>query len=109
MALSDEYLDFVVEQLSCLGDVTARKMFGGAGIYFEGLFFALVADDVLYFKVDEANQGDYEALGMKAFKPYGENSYAMQYYEVPTDIFENVDSLREWAMSSIAAARRKKK
>ncbi|MDA8227095.1 MAG: TfoX/Sxy family protein, partial [Desulfitobacterium hafniense] len=52
MAISETFKDYVLEQLAILGDVTVRKMFGGAGIYYEGVIFGLLADDVLYFKVD---------------------------------------------------------
>ena len=49
MPVSDEYLEFVAEQLGMIGEVTTRKMFGGAGIYHDGLFFAVVANDILHF------------------------------------------------------------
>ncbi|MHC4112773.1 MAG: TfoX/Sxy family protein [Planctomycetota bacterium] len=70
MPVSDEYLTYVIDQLECVGPVQARRMFGGAGLYFDGLFFALVADDVLYFKVDDSNRPDYESAGMGAFRPF---------------------------------------
>ena len=57
MAASAEYLDFIKEQMSGFGPVTVRRMFGGAGIFRDGLMFALVADETLYFKADKASQG----------------------------------------------------
>lgn len=66
MAVSAAYRDYVLEQLAGLGPIRARKMFGGVGIYLHGLFFALIADEVLYFKVDDSNRPDYEAAGMGA-------------------------------------------
>lgn len=53
MPVSQEYLDYVLDLLSIVGPVTARRMFGGAGLYLKGLFFALVADDALYFTVSK--------------------------------------------------------
>ena len=56
MAVDESYKDYVVDQLGQLGFVTVKKMFGGAGIYYDGLIFGLLADDVLYFKVDDSNK-----------------------------------------------------
>ena len=107
MPVSDEYLTYVIDQLECLGPVRARRMFGGAGLYCEGLFFAIVADDVLYFKVDNSNRGEYEAAGMGPFKPFPDKSEFMQYYEVPIDVLENRDALRDWAGKAVRVAERK--
>lgn len=83
-------------------------MFGGVGIYAGDLFFALVDDDMLYFKVDDSNRSDFEARGMGPFRPYGEGGEIMQYYQVSEDLLEDVEALREWANKAIAVARRKK-
>jgi len=107
MPVSDEYLTYVIDQLEYLGPVRSRRMFGGAGLYFEGLFFAIVADDVLYFKVDDSNRGDYEAAGMGPFKPFPDKSEVMQYYEVPIDVLENRNTLRDWADKAVRVAERK--
>lgn len=64
MAASSEYLQYVLEQLSGLGGVTARRMFGGAGLYQDQHFFGIITSDTLYFKVDDTNREDYEARGM---------------------------------------------
>jgi DNA transformation protein len=107
MPVSDEYLTYVVEQLACVGQVLPRRMFGGAGLYCDGLFFGLVADDVLYFKVDDSNRADYEAAGMGPFQPYPDKRSVMQYYEVPVDVLENPQTLREWAVKALSVAERK--
>ncbi len=84
-------------------------MFGGVGIYAGQLFFALIADDTLYFKVDDSNRPDFERLGMKPFRPYGEDGEVMQYYEVPADLLEDPEALRPWAEKAIAVAATKRK
>ena len=61
MSVSDEFLEFVVDQLSSWGGVTARKMFGGAGLYRDGKMFGLIADDVAYLKVDDSNRPEFVA------------------------------------------------
>lgn len=109
MAVSDEYLTYVIGQLECLGPVRSKRMFGGAGLYFEDLFFGLIADDVLYFKVDDSNRADYEAEDMGPFKPFPDKKEVMQYYEVPIDVLENKETLREWAEKAVRVAERKAK
>jgi DNA transformation protein len=100
--VSQEYLEYILDLLKTIGPVNSRRMFGGAGIYHESVFFCLVADDTHYFKVDDRNRTDYEAAGSGPFKPFG--SYAMSYYEVPADVLEDNDRLQEWAMKAISAA-----
>ncbi|MHC4168493.1 MAG: TfoX/Sxy family protein [Planctomycetota bacterium] len=107
MSVTDEYLTYVVDQLECLGPVQTRRMFGGAGLYFEGLFFAVVADDVLYFKVDDSNRSDYEAEGMEAFRPFPDKNMVMGYYQVPIDVLEGKESLKDWAEKALRVAERK--
>ncbi|MHC4511942.1 MAG: TfoX/Sxy family protein [Planctomycetota bacterium] len=108
MSVSDEYLTYVVEQLEGLGPVQSRRMFGGAGLYCDGLFFAIVADDVLYFKVDDSNRADYEAEGMEPFQPFADKKAVMQYYEVPIDVLENRETLRDWAGKALDVAKKKR-
>jgi DNA transformation protein len=81
-------------------------MFGGVGIYAGDLFFALMANDTLYLKVDDTTRPSFTSLGLEPFCPYGESGEVMQYYELPADVLEDVDSLREWVEAAIAVARR---
>jgi DNA transformation protein and related proteins len=108
MPVSDDYLAYVVDQLTCLGRVESKRMFGGVGIYFKDLFFAIIAEDVLYFKVDDSNRPDYEAAGMEPFRPFEDKTAVMSYYEVPIDILENRHRLRDWAQKALTVARAKK-
>ena len=109
MAVSEEYLIYVLDQLDSLGSVQSRRMFGGAGIYCHGVMFALVADDVLYLKVDDSNRGDFEAVGMEPFRPYPDKGTVVSYYEVPADVLESKGELTEWADKALLAAERKRK
>jgi len=83
-------------------------MFGGVGIYTRELFFALIADDTLYFKVDESTRLDFEARGMGPFRPYGDDRESMYYYKVPDDLLDDPDELGLWAEKAVAVARRAK-
>lgn len=107
MVVSESYRSFVLEQLESVGQVTAKNMFGGVGLYLDGLFFALIANDILYFKVDDSNRPDFEAADMEPFRPYGDKSYAMKYYEVPVEVLEDCETLRLWANKALAVARQR--
>jgi DNA transformation protein len=107
MAVSQGYLDYILDQLHVIGPVRAKRMFGGVGLYREGVFFGLIAGDVLYFKVDDSNKPDYAAAGMEPFRPYGKGSYAMSYFAVPEVVLEDEDLLRSWARKALEASLRK--
>ena len=108
MAVSPGYRSFVIEQLERISLITSKNMFGGVGLYADGYYFALMAEDRLYFKVDDSNRPDFEAAAMGPFRPYGDER-AMQYYEVPIEVLEDEDALRRWAEKAIAVAQRAKK
>ncbi len=105
MAVSPDFVVFAIEQLSLLGRVTSRRMFGGVGLYADDLFFGLIADDTLYFKVDDSNRGDYERRGCKPFQPFADKpEFSMNYYDVPADLLDDAEGLSGWARKSVAVA-----
>jgi DNA transformation protein len=79
MPVSADYRDYVLEQLAGAGRVTPRPMFGGVGLYLDGLFFALIDDDT---------------------RP----EHAMGYWQVPADVLEDPDSLASWAREALTVA-----
>jgi DNA transformation protein len=83
-------------------------MFGGVGIYAGDLFFALIDEDTLYFKVDDSNRSAFEERGLGPFMPYGPSGEVMQYYEVPADLLEDPEALSSWAEQAIEVARNKR-
>lgn len=110
MTVSADFRDFVLEQLAPAGRVAPRAMFGGVGLYLDGLFFALIDDDTLYFKADDATRTRYERAGSKPFCPYpGEPDRAMGYWQVPADVLEDSDELAAWAREAMGVALAKKK
>ncbi len=105
MAVSRDFLDFVLEQLRNSGRVVSRRMFGGAGLYLDGLFFALVSDDQLYFKVGDANRPRYEEAGSRPFVPFPDKpERVMGYWQVPADVLEDPEVLRNWVREACAVA-----
>jgi DNA transformation protein len=107
MSVSDGFRAFALEQLQrTTPDVRARSMFGGVGVYAGDLFFGLMDDDILYFKVDDSNRGRFEERGMGPFRPYGDGGEVMQYYEVPADVLEDVELLAPWVEDAVNVAAR---
>ena len=85
--------------------MTPRAMFGGVGLYHNGVFFGILARDVLYLKTDAKNRPDYERAGTRVFNPYpGKPTGKTRYYEVPLDVLESAPELAVWARKAIAAA-----
>lgn len=105
MASSQEFHDFVLDQLAGLGELRSRRMFGEYGLYCDELFFAIIADEALWLKVDGGNRAAFEARGLRPFEPYGDGA-TMNYYEVPLDVLEDPSALRQWAAEALEAARR---
>ncbi len=107
MAKRNEYVDYLLELMKDLGYVTARPMFGGFGIYADGLFFAIVVDDVLYFKTDDTNRGQFLERELEPFtyEMKGE-MMTMNYYRCPEEALESPALMGEWGRSGIGAALR---
>ena len=104
-----EFVSYVVESLRPLGAVSARRMFGGYGIFKDGLMFGLVADDQLYLKVDDANRSTYEAAALAPFSYRGKDkTIQLSYHEAPSEGFDDPDVLCAWARDAYAAALRAK-
>jgi DNA transformation protein len=99
------FVTFVLDQLGGLGDVTSKAMFGGVGLYCDGLFFGIIARDELYLKADDETRGIFEATGSRPFRPYPNRSGTMQYYSVPLDVLESAPELLPWARKALAVAR----
>ena len=108
MAVSVSFRTYLLEQLGQIRPVTTRPMFGGLTFFAEGRAFALVAEDTLYFKVDDSNRPDFVAAGMGAFLPFGDPDKPMQYYQLPEEVLEDPDELAVWMAKAIAVAARAK-
>ena len=102
-----EYVSHIVDLLQSIGPVESRAMFGGFGVFLEGLMFGLVADNELYLKVDAENQQDFEALGLQAFS-FQKNGkeFKMSYFQAPEEAMEDGELLSVWASKAYGAAMR---
>jgi len=102
-----EYVAHIVDLLQFIGPVESKSMFGGFGVFLEGLMFGLIANNELYLKVDTQNRQDYEVLGLQAFS-YGKNGkeFKMSYYQAPEEAMEDAELLSTWASNAYGAALR---
>jgi DNA transformation protein len=107
MPVTPSYLTFVLDQLAALPGISSRKMFGGVGVYYDGVFFGAVDDDTLYLRVDESTRPAYQERGSTPLRPVASKPDMVMeaYYEVPGDILDDPEALHAWARKAIEIAR----
>ncbi len=105
MTQNSEFVSSLLELLAPFGNVRAKKMFGGHGIFKDELMFGLVADETLYLKADDANRSDFEERGLQRFVYYKQDKpMYLSYYEAPEEALDNSEDMLTWAGKSFAAA-----
>ena len=110
MATDAAFVEHLLELLAPMDGVTVKRMFGGHGIFRHGLMFGLVADSVLYLRVDAENKPDFEARELGLFTYEGKGKpMSMSYHQAPEETLDNSDDMLEWAESAYAAAVRSQK
>ena len=103
----NEFVDYVVELMADWAQVTARKMFGGYGLYREGSMFALIADDQLFFKADAGNESQFERAGSHPFVYTSQaRTVQMSYWSAPEASLESAAEMNDWCRSAYGAALR---
>lgn len=109
MAKSSIFVQYILECLNPLGSVTARAMFGGYNVALDGLTFGLIADDVLYLKVDMHNLETFTGAGLEPFTFDKQGEAVVMSYRQAPDLLEDWDAFEPWVMGALEAARRAKK
>jgi DNA transformation protein len=108
MVASNSFAEFLREQLAPLGRVTMRRMFGKTGVFCGGVMFAMVADDTLYFRVDDHNRAAFreaEAFPPLRYEKRG-STIDLSFWRAPERLFDEPDELMTWARAATAAAHR---
>jgi DNA transformation protein len=103
---TSELVAHLLDLLRPFATVQARRMFGGYGIYREGLMFGLVADDVFYLKVDGGSRPVYQARGLPPFSYLrgGKRVEITSFHQAPPEALEDPELLLEWAGQAFQAA-----
>ena len=96
------------ELFAVFGPVSVRRMFGGAGVFADGIIIAIVADSVIYLKADEATVSAFKAEGLQPFSyQAGSGKRAvMSFRRMPDRLYDDPDELVGWARAALAAAQR---
>jgi DNA transformation protein len=107
--MASDFIDYLVDVLAPLGSVRSKRMFGGVGVYIDGLFCAIVVDDCLYFKGDDENEPEFAAANCLPFTYANKEGgvYSMRYYRVPDEAMDDQAVMLHWARLGLAAALRK--
>ena len=111
MAVSAGFADFVREQMMAVGPIALRRMFGGMGVFRDGLMFALIVDDVLYLKASEEGRAVFEAEGLKPFSyatKKGEHTLT-SYWRAPERCLDDPDDMTIWARRAFEVALKAKR
>ncbi len=108
MAGRDQYLEFLIEWLAPLGEISARGMFGGHCLYCDGVVFSLVAKGTLYLKTDAVTRPQFVQLGLEPFRPFEDRPEGMHYYAPPAEFFDTQDAMEQWGRAAVEVGRRAK-
>ena len=101
------FTDHLHEVFSAFGPIQTRRMFGGHGVWHQGLMIGLVAGDTLYLKVDDQTRGQFEAQGLGPFEYSRKGkTVALSYYRAPEEMLESPGAAVGWARLAYAAALR---
>jgi DNA transformation protein len=107
MPQKSEFVEYLEEMLQPLGEIRVKAMFGGWGFYADERFFAIVADEGFYVKVDDVSREEFESRGLKPFRYEMRGTKAtMDYYEPPAEAMDDREMLCEWARKGLEAAGR---
>jgi len=100
--------DHISELFAQFRPVSVRRLFGGAGLYADGVMFAILSKDVVYLKADEETRAAFEREGCAPFsyQAKGGRRASMSYWRMPERLYDDPDELATWAAQALAAARR---
>ena len=108
MVASDDFAEFLCDQLAPLGRVTVRRMFGKTGVFCDGFMLGMVRDNTLYFRVDDDNRATFKEA--RSFPPLNYDKKGgtidLSFWRAPERLFDEPEELLAWARAALAAARR---
>lgn len=107
MPADEAFGEHIKEQLAPLGRITVRRMFGAAGVFLDGLMFAIISGEALFLKADDETRGDFEAEGLAQITyEKGGKSIPMAFWQAPDRLLDDDDEMIAWSRKAIAVARR---
>ncbi len=107
MSAETAFIEHIKEQLAPLGGISVRRMFGAAGVFIDGVMFAIISGETLFFKADAETRSDFEAEGLSQISyEKGGKVIAMTYWQAPDRLFDDDEEMQAWARKALAVARR---
>lgn len=104
MTVSQDYLAHTIERLANVVPVSYRRIFNGYGVYHQGVQFAIIVNDHLYFRADEMSRALYQAKGMLPFQPGSLERSESSFYQLPNEVLQNTAELMYWMRTAVEAA-----
>ena len=100
--------EFIHDLFQPFGAVSVRRMFGGAGLFADGVMFGLVSGGQIYLKVDATTVTCFEREQCEPFEYSTKNGKRAltSYWRLPDRLYDDADELAQWARQALAAARR---
>ncbi len=104
----DDFTALCVELLSPLGPVRTRRMFGGQGVYLDGLFVAIIDEGQCFLKSDATTRERFVAAGCVPFCFTGKDGERMEtsYFRPPEEAMESPALMLPWGRLALEAALR---
>jgi DNA transformation protein and related proteins len=110
MSKNDSYFQFIQEKFQPFPGISFKKMFGGMGLYKNGIVFGMIIQGELYFKADEKNQEEFKSRDSHPFTYQSRGKeVTLPYWLLPEEILENGGELEEWIEKSYEVGVRRKK
>lgn len=107
MTVRDEDIAWFRELLEPLGRITVRRMFGGAGLYVDGLIVGLEIEGTLYLKTDASSRDLFANAGGRPFVYDGKDKpVTTSYWAPPDEAMDSPEAMRPWARLALEAALR---
>lgn len=107
MSTDRAFVTYLLELLAPLHGITAKRMFGGYGLFREGLMFALVSNDTLYFKTDSQTLAYFTERELEPFSFFKKSEeIRTSYYRAPEEALDNSEEMCTWAAQAHQVALR---
>lgn len=106
MSVDESLADLARELFAAAGAVSIRRMFGGAGLFSDGVMFGLIADGTIFLKTDQQTESAFRAEGSEPFAYEARGrTVALSYWRMPERLFDEPDEAAGWARAAMRVAR----
>ena len=100
-----EFVEHIIDLSQVIGPVYSRRMFGGYGVFLEGLMFGLIFRNTLYFKVDATSRDYYVSRGLEPFSYERQGKRLdLNYYQAPEEVLDDITMMKKWCNCAFEVA-----